>query len=238
MKPAHLLIAILILLTACNINFGKKVEGNGRLSTVTRNIAGANEIHVSGSIVVELSQGEPGISISADENLMEYIITEVKGDELEIHYKSGVSVSSKNEVKIKVSMQQLNEAAVDGSGSIISASKFVSDGNITVGVSGSGTIKLNANAPKISAAISGSGNIETTGETKDVKVDISGSGRFNSYSTMAENADINISGSGKAYVFADVKLNANISGSGTVYYKGKAENIVKSVSGSGDVIKE
>ena len=68
-----------LLIISSNLNaqvFTKNIKGNGKLITENRSLSDYDKIGVAGSFDVILVKGKEGaISITADENLMEYIET-------------------------------------------------------------------------------------------------------------------------------------------------------------------
>ena len=96
MKKLVLILSIALLSTSVNAQWwgSKKVSGNGNTVTDTRNVSDYDEVGVAGSFDVILVAGAEGkITVEAEENLQEYIITEVKGDKLKIYIEDGVRFS-------------------------------------------------------------------------------------------------------------------------------------------------
>ena len=79
-KIFTIILALLITSTSLNAQFSnKKIKGNGNIITTDRSVSDFDKIGIAGSFDVILKKGNEGaISIQADENLMEYIITEVR----------------------------------------------------------------------------------------------------------------------------------------------------------------
>jgi hypothetical protein len=232
---ATLLMAGLMACTALQAQW-KKITGNGNTITQERSLSAFSEISVAGGMQVTITQaGNTSVKVQADDNLMEYIITEIKGNKLVVKYPNNVSINSKG-VKILVSIPKLDGASISGSGNIICASEMPSSGSFNASISGSGNIDVKTTASKVSASISGSGNIQLGGKTKELEVAISGSGSFKGYELKTEDAQVKISGSGNVETTATAKLDAVISGSGDIYYKGNPGLSLKS-AGSGKIKK-
>src|SRR6185295_1904026 len=104
------------------------------------------------------------------------------------------------------------------------------DGKVELSSSGSGSLKLEVDAPEIAAGISGAGFVDLSGETKKFNANVSGAGGIRAFDLKAEEAELGISGTGNMEVYSSVKLKASISGMGKVRYKGNPE-VTKSVSG-------
>ena len=113
-----IILALLITSTSLNAQFfNKKIKGNGNIITTDRSVSDFDKIGIAGSFDVILKEGNEGdISIQADENLMEYIITEVKDGSLKIKPKKGHQLKSTKTIQITVSFDDIEEVSLAGSG--------------------------------------------------------------------------------------------------------------------------
>ena len=230
-------IIIILLAFTANVNaqwYGKRIKGNGNVVTETRNVSDYSQIAVAGSFDVKLIAGKEGkLTIQGEDNLLEYLITEVKEGKLKIKWEKGVNINTTKELLVTVPFEDIEAVSLAGSGDVFSEDTIKAD-NLKVALAGSGDIKLDINASSISSAISGSGDIQLTGSSENLKCAIAGSGDINGYELASNNVEVSIAGSGDIKVNAKENLKARISGSGDVYYKGNPRQDVK-VSGSGSV---
>ena len=228
---------ILISFASC-INaqwYGKKIKGNGNVITENRNISDYDKISVAGSFDVKLVAGVEGkLIVKAEENLLEYLITEVEDGKLHIKWKKGVSIRTNKEVLVTVPFKDIEGVSLAGSGDVFSEDVIETD-KFKVALSGSGDIKLRLKANEVTSAVSGSGDIQLRGSTNEIKCSIAGSGDFHGYELLAKEADISIAGSGGVKVYATEKLKGRIAGSGDIDYKGEPKIQDVKVSGSGSV---
>ena len=235
MKTFTSILAFLIITTSLNAQiFTKKIKGNGDLKTESRTISNFDKIGVAGSFDVKLKKGKEGsIIIEADENLMEYIITEVDGDKLKIKTKKGFQLRASKTIKITVSFSSIDAVSLAGSGYIFSEDNINSD-NLKLSLAGSGDLNLKVSSNDLKTSIAGSGNITLTGNTNIFKASIAGSGNINAYELKTEMLKVSIAGSGNAKVNVINEINAVTTGSGNIYYKGnpKIEKIKSVGSGS------
>lgn len=225
-------------ITGCDFINIETIHGNGSVTTDTRNVSQTSRIASHGSFDVAIVYGtSPSVKVEADANLLPYILTDVEDGRLEIHTKDHVSLSSDHAIKVYVTTDKIEEVKLSGSGNVTSDSKLQSSGNMKFGISGSGDIALDINAPSVESSISGSGNISLSGETRDSKITITGNGDYKSGNLQSENAEVHITGSGNVHVAASVKLNVHITGSGDVIYKG-SPSIEQHITGSGNIKQE
>jgi hypothetical protein len=238
-KYVLLLAALPFVLGSCRHFWGKRVRGNGNMKTEERTVSSFNELEVSSTINVHVTQGDlKPIRIEGDENLLPYIEVEQDGNELIIKTKNGYNLDSRDGLQVFVTAPMFRKISVSGAGDIIGENKITGSDELEMNLSGAGNIKMEVDVPKISADISGVGSMYLKGQTKDVQIGISGAGSAHCYDLLAENTKVEISGVGSAEVYASVKLDAQVSGAGSVNYKGNATEVNQHVSGVGSVNKE
>ena len=235
MRNLLCLLVLAALLSSCHYGSGRRVRGNGNVETQSRSVGTFEAIRVLGSMDVVLSPGSShAVRVEADENLLNYIVTERNGDALEIRTRERYNLRSSAGIKVYVTAPSLDEILISGSGSVVSDGRMATGNKMRVRVTGSGDVKLEVNAPEVNAQASGSGNIILTGATRSFKADINGSGEIRCFDLKSETADVDISGSGSAEVFASRKLDVAIHGSGDVAYKG-GPSVSQRIFGSGAV---
>jgi hypothetical protein len=229
MNRSIIITLMVVCLYSCHIK-----TGSGNIVSETRQVGKFEGVRSSGSIDIEVKNGSNFlVEIEGDDNILPYVITEVKGDMINVHYKSGTSFRNAH-VKAFITSPFINKITVSGSGGVISKTTLKDEDQIEFKVSGSGNITASIDAPEVEADISGSGQINLKGRTKDLEARISGSGDLKCRELLAENSNINLSGSGSARVFASQRLKARATGSGNIYFSGNpaSQEIKKSGSGS------
>jgi len=221
------------------IDIWGKIQGNGNLQKETRKTGTYTAISVAGSMHVEVIYGNSNsIEVEADENLLPYIITEVKGNELVIKTKNFTSINSRHKMTVYATVTRVNSLHLSGSGSITGEGNFSNDGKTDIRISGSGHVRMSfSQAGSLYVAISGSGNIKLDGSASTVDASISGSGNADCTGVVCTDASARISGSGNVRIFANRSINASLTGSGNVYYSGPATDVRQRTSGSGKIIK-
>lgn len=232
-------LAIIIILIAftSNVNaqwYGKRIKGNGNVVTKTRNVSEYDQIGVAGSFDVKLVAGKEGnLTIKVEENLLEYLITDVEDGKLKIKWKKGVSINTTKGLLVTVPFEDIESVSLAGSGDVFSEEVIKTD-DLNVALSGSGDIKLKISTDNISSAVSGSGDIVLSGKTQKLKCSVAGSGDINGYDLTSQDAEVNVAGSGDIKVNVSDNLIARVAGSGDIYFKGNPKQDVK-ISGSGSV---
>ena len=230
---------LIFILSACIFcscdNMGDDINGSGNIQTQQRNVGRFDGIQVSGSMDIEVTDGDKvSVEVEADDNVLRYIITEVNDGLLDVHYESNMSFNNTH-AKVYITAPGLKKLFVKGSGNIISKNTIKNSQSISTGISGSGDINATIDAPDVSADISGSGNLSLQGHCKNFDGSISGSGDLKCKNLLSERATVKIYGSGTAHIFASVELNATTAGSGDIYYGGNPPAVHVNKAGSGTV---
>ncbi len=223
--------------SACRFISGERVDGNGIRSTEQRNVADFNGVSVSGGMDVIVSSGSYSVRIEADENLLQYIETELDGNLLEIGPRKGYNLRPEQDIKVYVSAPYFNNLEVSGSGSVVSESRIKAENRLVADISGSGDMKLDVDAPEVDMEVTGSGSVTLSGATRKLRSEINGSGELYAFNLMSEETEVEISGSGDAEVYASKVLGISVSGAGNVSYKGNPPSLNQNVAGSGSVRK-
>lgn len=238
MKKSILFLA-LFCVTISNAQKSTKIKGNGIAATITRTTPEYDKIVVGGSFEVKLIAGKEGnISIKGDENLLEFIKTEVNGGTLSVNFERGKNImyDYRSSIEITIPFEKINSLELSGSG-IVTTSDVINTDNLEVEVTGSGSVKFETNATNVKIARTGSGSVTAKGATINLEVSSQGSGSTNAFDLVAENVSASQSGSGSVRVNCTKNLVANQAGSGSISYKGKPEKVQKNSAGSGNISK-
>ncbi len=223
---------ILVSISSCEKSlFGLKGEGEVVTQEIT--LSEFNSIDMAISADVVFIKGDiQKVEISAQQNIIDNITKEIKSGEWEINYIK--SVKTHKDIKIIITVPNVKNIVLSGSGNISTSDKFTGD-EIKFKISGSGRIDFITEIDKINISISGSGDINLAGETNEQEISISGSGNYKSFLLDSNNCDVTISGSGSCELSVEDKLFVSISGSGNVYYKGQP-SLNSIITGTGNVI--
>ncbi len=239
MKLITSILAFLII--SANLNaqmFTKKVKGNGSIISTTRTVSDYNKIAIAGSFDVKLLKGKEGvITIKADENLMEYIVTKVKNGNLKIHVEKGINISSNKTIIVTIPFTDINAVSLAGSGDVTSEATIDSS-DLTLKLAGSGNMTLSVSSKNLTTSIAGSGNMNLKGDSNEFDCNIAGSGNIIGYELKALVANVKIAGSGNVKINAVNEIHAKSVGSGDIYYSGNPS--IKKISsvGSGSIKKK
>lgn len=234
-------LLILFIIGSFSAQRNEKINGNGNQVTLMRTTKDYDQIAISGFFDIELVEGKEGtLTLVGEQNILDHIITEVKGDKLTIKVKNGYNLnptSWKRGVSITIPVESISALSLSGSGEIV-GKKTLKANNFETAMSGSGDIIIALDVNSLKASMSGSGDMALSGKASDFDVSISGSGDVNAYDLIADNVDATVSGSANVKVTAIKEIIAKVSGSGDIDYRGNPEKIDTKVSGSGDITQQ
>jgi hypothetical protein len=192
---------------------GNGERGSGNLVTEEREVDDFTKIENSGSADILVTVGEEKkVTVRIDDNLIDFIVTEVRRGTLEI-YSEG-SYSSRHGCTIEISIPSLEAVSASGSG------------DIEIG-------KLEAES--FNYRQSGSGDFRADGNVGELEIKVSGSGDADASELTADHVFVTVRGSGDVRVHAERNLEARTSGSGDIMVVGEVEEAEIETSGSGDI---
>ena len=211
-----MLPALVVMIASCSRD---RVTGSGSVTTETRSVANFTGVATSGSTDINVVKGAGfKVEVRGYNNLLPYLETVVVNNVLQVRFKDNTNIRNDN-TEVTVTMPALENVSISGSANVSTNGEFISTGELSTRISGSGNILLQK------------------GSVKKFQAEISGSGHIDAYGITTEDARVKISGSGVTRVNPSGNLNVGIAGSGNVYYKG-SPNVTASVSGSGKVEKQ
>jgi hypothetical protein len=233
----HLLLSIATIVSFSAVQAQKKVKGNGNITTITRTTSDYDGIQCAGSFDYVLVAGTEGnISIEGEENLLEYIVTEVKDNDLIIKIENNINLqtSYNKTIKITIPFKEIRKVSLSGSGDLWNESKIKTD-KFKVSIAGSGDVTLDMEASSTDANVTGSGDLTLKGTTTNLDINVTGSGDFHGFDLQATNTDVSVTGSGDADVVCNGNFKARVAGSGDIQYKGNPKTEDTKVAGSGSI---
>lgn len=226
-----LILLVSIVVVSCNC-----IIGNGEIVKEKRDVGTFTSIVLKMGGDLYLKQDTTTtLSIEAQENLLEHIVTRISGKKLIIDFKSGC-YKSDGPVNFYITLPELSEVQVNGSGNIKGKGVFNLE-DIGLKINGSGNVNMDIVANRIDISINGSGSVFLDGTSQKLKASISGSGEIYAEDHTSYKAYISVTGSGSCEVYAHDLLDVSITGSGDVSYFGNPE-LRTHVTGSGSVRKK
>lgn len=209
------------------------IKGNGVITKLEREVEPFREVKVGNRIHLMLQQGEEGLSLEGDENLLEHVSVEFENGLMYIHSDPLYRLKSSNKIIAHVGFDDLQTVILRGGTEISSVGELDLD-DLIIEISGSSEGSLDMNADELDVQISGSADLALRGTVREVDYSISGAGSIRAADFESEVVDISVSGAGDAVLFVNETLDVSISGAGSVKYKGDAA-VDQHISGAGSI---
>jgi hypothetical protein len=221
-------------LNSCVFNHGE--SGNGNLTTDKRKIdPEITEIYVSNSIDVVLTQGNNcNLEVTADSNLLEYIVTEEDGNAIYIKIKDNSNLQNIDELKVKVTLPNITYISTSGASSLKTTNTIISK-EIELKASSSSDLVISLESENLTADASSAAEIKIKGKAINVKYESSSSATINAEKLFANYIDAKASSAGNISCSPIINLDAKASSGGTVHFENKPKTVNKNESSGGKV---
>jgi hypothetical protein len=251
------LIIVALALSACGIGDVKTVRGSGDVVEETREVSGVSGVNLAtiGTLVIEVGDTE-SLRIEAEENLVEYLETEVRGGRLRIGTQGKVNLRNTKPVNYFLTVTDLDTIEISSVGNIeapdLEASQFsISIGStgklemgdlevdkLTVNISSSGDVTMgDLSADTLDVDIDSTGNLNIAGgEVKSQNVTIDSSGKYTAQDLASEEADVRLNSTGSATIWVRDQLKAILRSSGDLRYRGDP-TVDATTNSTGEVIQ-
>ena len=195
---------------------GTHVRGSGHVVTVSRHVGSFDAIVASGaSTVVVERTGAEGVELTAEDNLLPYLETEVRGGVLYLGVKEGVNLSPRRDILFYVESYEVVE--VDASGAV--------------------SMELDVGwVPQLWVSLSGASHLLAWGEADEQDVSVSGASRHDALDLQTRWTRVDASGASLADVWVGERLDVVASGASHVRFRGSPE-VRADVSGASTVTR-
>ena len=231
------ILNFLVFMFAVSTGYSQ-VSGSGNVVKQDRKTGTFTGISVSSGIDLTVKQGtQNALIIEADDNLQDYIISEVEKGVLKIYVKPNSRINRSHAMDAHVTISNLKSISVSGGGDIESVNKITSD-DLAFSVSGGGDLAFEFSASDTKCSVSGGGDVALDGESREMQTSISGGGDLVMDVAMSS-LMLSMSGGGDAVIDggdggSETKI--SMSGGGDLVMDMACELVSVSVSGGGDVV--
>ena len=239
MKKSLLLLMFSFVFFGAHAQWYKKAEsvkGNGVLVTNEREIGSFNKIKVSGAVDVYIHHStEYRVEVTTDENIIEYITTEVQNQELVV--KSEANLRKFKELIVNIYTPSFDRISVSGASDMWIKDRFEMD-EVKIDASGASNISAdNLNARSIITHASGATDVTIGGNCESMEVHASGSSDVIAKDLNSKTCRVDASGASDVVVTASGNIKGSLSGSSDLEYYGNPSKVEVKTSGASDVSK-
>ena len=214
MRNLLLILLLTVFAAGCHDGMHSGIRGSGKRELQKREVAAFTSITTEGAFDIEVAcQKNLGLEVEGDDNVLEYVSTEVSNNVLRLKNTKNYSVNEP--VKIKVSVPNLEGLSVSGAGKIeikgMNNDKFEIDSN-------------------------GAPSIVVSGTTKVIDINTNGAGKIDTHNLRASRGVVESNGVSRIDLDVADQLDVTVSGPSTIFYRGDPV-VNKNVRGPGKVEK-
>jgi len=212
---------------------GQFVRGNGNVTKATRSVTGVQSVAVGSGIDLYLSQGnQEKLEVEADQNLHEYLKTELTGSHLKIYMDR--RVRNARTLKVYLTVKEIDHLSASG-GSDVYSQSVLKVKSLTLKCSGGSDVDLELETGNLSVETSGGSDARLKGVADTFFTTTSGGSDMKAADLKATKCTIEASGGSDAWVLVTSELDIHASGGSDVYYSGNPEKVNSKSSGGSDV---
>jgi len=209
MKTKLFAACVLFALAGCDIG---GIRGNGHIITREEKLDPFINVDTGGAFRIDWRSGPPAVSVTTDENLMQYIEMEVRDKVL--HIRTTRSVRPTHSIRLTVTSSALEGARFSGASRLdahqLSGAKFYLETR-------------------------GASNVTLDGAVDELIANMTGASDLRAESLQTKSAQLSVTGAGDARVAVSDTLRVSITGAGKVEYIGNPPHIEREITGAGSI---
>lgn len=210
------------------------IEGSGNVVKEDRKVERFTKIDAGGAFEIFIRQGDHvGLSIVADDNLVESVETYVESGTLYLSFEDYLKDFTKLQAFITV--KEIDRIELSGACSIESKSTLKTK-ELSVDISGASEVDLDLFCNTLIVVASGASSVKLSGSVNSLSADLSGASSLNGKKLNIKTAKVEASGSSGLTLAVEEKIMANLSGASSLKYKGNPE-VQQQTSGASSVSK-
>jgi hypothetical protein len=228
-----------LCLVSCNfdINFNTGVKGNGNVTIEERDVnASFSSIKATEGLNVYLTQADTeSITVEADENLQELILTEINDGILKIHTKQNIGRSTSK--KIMVSFKDVSKI-VSTSGSSVYSENGISASSLELKSTSGSNMKLELNTNTLNSTSTSGSNMRLSGTTTQLIAEATSGSTIKAGNLKSESTKVKATSGANITVNTSKQLTAKASSGASIKYYGDPESVDQSAGGSGSISRK
>ena len=228
-----------LVLFSCNfdINLNSGVRGNGNVTTQERTISKSfTTIKATEGLDVYLTQGNSeSITVEADENLQDLIITEVIDGVLKIHTKQNIGRSTSK--KVMVNFKDVS-SIISTSGSDVYTTNTITTNRLDVKATSGSNMKLEVKTSVLNCRSTSGSDIKVSGKVETLTAEATSGSDIKAGDLIAQSSEVKATSGADITVNTSKKLIAKATSGGDIKYYGNPDTVEKSDNVSGSIRKK
>jgi len=229
-----LLLFVASVFASCGADLFNRIEGNRNVITEKREIENDfSRVKVSSGIDLYIKQGSKvSLTVEADENLHDYIMTEVDGNQLKIYVDGNIWRAKARKVYLTVTdIEELRAT----SGSDVYSESIIKANDLEVSTSSGADMNIEVDAENVTSSSSSGSDLRIKGKANTHSTNATSGSSINAYGLESKEVTAKVSSGADIGVYASESINARASSGGDIRYKGSPEKVNKKTSSGGGV---
>ena len=227
----------LLMMSCVNINMGPGVDGDGNVVSQDRNISNNfDAIEVSRGIDLYLTQSDnTRVTVEADENLHDIIMTEVENNVLKVYADDNIRRSKKQAVYLTFENISSIEAT---SGSDVYSETDINANSLKLKTTSGADMTLSVTANELYCKATSGSDLQVSGSTNYLNAEATSGSDIKAQKLNATRCDARATSGADVVVNTSSELVAKATSGGDIRYYGNPKNVDKSDNVSGSVSKQ
>ena len=228
------ILFIATIFTSCGIDIFNGVAGNSNIVITERTPqADFSGIKVSTGIDLFISQGNTNaITVKADENLHDLIITEVKEGVLKIYTDKNIWKSKARKVYVTIEKLSFLKAT---SGSDVQSETIIKTNEISISATSGAAIEIDVEAESVATSTTSGSDIKITGTTINHASNATSGSSIDAYDLKSDNAIAKATSGASINIYASKKMEGKATSGADIDFIGNPKIINKEVSSGGSI---
>lgn len=235
-KKLSVLLFLSAFISSCGIDMFNRVDGNRNVVEQKRKIHDDfTKVKVSSGIDLYIRQGDRvSLTVEADENLHDIIITEVSNGRLKIYSEKNIWRAKAKKVYLTVTdIEELK--ATSGSDAYSENTLKVKDFELSV--SSGADANITVEADNITTSASSGADLRVSGKANSHNSRASSGSSIRAFALKSRNVTVKVSSGADINIHASESIDAKASSGGDIDYRGNPESVNKKTSSGGSVSK-
>ncbi len=229
-----IILFLATIVTSCGVDMFNKVDGDRNVVSKDRKINDDfTNVKVSNGIDLYIKQGKKAsLTVEADENLHDIIVTEVQGGTLKIYTEKNIWRAKARKVYLTVTTLEELKAT---SGSDVYSESVIKVKDLELSTSSGADMRIEIDADNVKTHSSSGSDLRVSGKANSHYSSASSGSSIKAYSLESKDVTAKVSSGADISVYATESINAKASSGGDIRYKGNPEKVSKRTSSGGGV---
>ena len=228
------ILSIIMLSCDFSLNIGTGIDGNKKVVTQDRNISNNFEsIKVSQGLDLYITQSnDVSLSVEADENLHNIIMTDVENGTLRIYTTENIRRAASKKINLSID----NISAIKAtSGSDVFSTNTIKTNSLELNCTSGADITLDVKTETLNCYSTSGSDIRISGTTKSLFAEATSGSDIKASDLIAETSKVKATSGADISVNTSKELTARATSGGDIRYSGNPEKVDKSDNSAGSV---